>query len=30
MMYLLNERPACLLLQPVVQVFAMERELALG
>lgn len=30
MMYLLNEHPACLLLQPVVQVFAMERELALG
>jgi len=30
MLHLLNEHPACLLLQPAVLVFAMERELALG
>jgi len=30
MLYHLNEHPACILLQPAVLVFAMERELAQG
>jgi len=30
MLYLLNEHPACILLQPAVLVFAKEKELAQG